>query len=401
MNRVSSLSAFNSGLDELQRRQSSLARAQEQLTSGKRVVRASDDPTAAARAERALATVARSDANQRALDASRNAMALAESALGDAGSLLQDARQTIVSAGNPTYSSAERASLASHLSDLREQLLAIANRGDGAGGFLFSGQGTSTSPFSSGPGGVSYEGNSGEQMVASETPMPLTVDGRAAWMSAKTGNGLFVTKPGSPPSQQAWIDAGQVLDPASLTDADYQIQFTSPTTLTITRSATGNTPAATFTGVSFVTGKAVEIDGMSFKINGNPQSGDSFSIGPSTPTMSVFQALDTAIAGLTALGQTNAQISQTVSSGLRDVDSAMSTLQGVQARVGSLLTGADQAESRISDLKLYGQKERSAAEDLDMSAAISDFQNQQTGYQAALRSYASVQKMSLFDFING
>jgi len=33
--------------------------------------------------------------------------------------------------------------------------------------------------------------------------------------------------------------------------------------------------------------------------------------------------------------------------------------------------------------------------------AISDFQNQQTGYDAALKSYASVQRLSLFQYVNG
>ena len=34
-----------------------------------------------------------------------------------------------------------------------------------------------------------------------------------------------------------------------------------------------------------------------------------------------------------------------------------------------------------------------------MLQAISTFQNQQTGYQAALQSYAMVQRMSLFDYV--
>ena len=34
-----------------------------------------------------------------------------------------------------------------------------------------------------------------------------------------------------------------------------------------------------------------------------------------------------------------------------------------------------------------------------MIKGISDFQNQQTGYSAALQSYAQVQKLSLFNFL--
>ena len=57
--RISSAHAFESSLANLQRRQSQLSEAQEQLTSGKRVRKPSDDPAAAAAAERALAAEAR------------------------------------------------------------------------------------------------------------------------------------------------------------------------------------------------------------------------------------------------------------------------------------------------------------------------------------------------------
>ena len=81
MLRITTAQAFDSGVDRLQQRQREMTEAQERLTSGKRVSRASDDPTAAARAERALARLARSEASQRALETSRNAMTLTEGAL--------------------------------------------------------------------------------------------------------------------------------------------------------------------------------------------------------------------------------------------------------------------------------------------------------------------------------
>jgi flagellar hook-associated protein 3 FlgL len=36
-----------------------------------------------------------------------------------------------------------------------------------------------------------------------------------------------------------------------------------------------------------------------------------------------------------------------------------------------------------------------------MVEAISAFQNRQSGYEAALRAYASVQRLSLFTYLNG
>lgn len=399
MTRVSTQNLFSSGLDELQRRQQTLSRTQEQLTSGQRVARASDDPTAAARAERALATITRADANQRALEASRNSMVLAEAALGDASSLLSEARETMVNAGNPTFTASEREVLGNRLRDLRAELLNVANRSDGAGGYLFSGQGSRTAPFVDSPQGVGYAGQSGDQVVASETAMPVTIDGRLTWSSARTGNGVFVTGAGSPPSTTAWIDSGQVANPSLLTGAAYRITIDAGDAV-VDRLNGDGTVAAT-TRMAMTPGRALSIDGMSFTISGAPAQGDTFSIQPSQPTGNVFDVIDRAIAGLKDPTLAAAQRNQLVGDSLRDLDSSLTLMQGARARVGAVLSGIDQTDARIADLRLYGQKERSAAEDMDMTAAVSDFQNQQTGYDAALRSYALVQRMSLFDYISG
>ena len=49
MNRISTANAYDTSVDNLQRRQQDLYQAQDRMTSGKRVARASDDPTAAHR----------------------------------------------------------------------------------------------------------------------------------------------------------------------------------------------------------------------------------------------------------------------------------------------------------------------------------------------------------------
>ena len=161
MTRISTANTYDSTVDRLVKRQNELGEAQLQLTSGKRVNRPSDDPTAAGRAERALAATARIDAAQRGVDASRALMSQSESALGDAGELLQQAREALVAAGNGSYSDAERKIQADHLRGLRQQILAVANRSDGADGYLFAGQGSSQPPFLDAPGGVQYRGTGG------------------------------------------------------------------------------------------------------------------------------------------------------------------------------------------------------------------------------------------------
>lgn len=412
--RITTAHSFDAGIEQLQKRQRDLAESQAQLTSGKRVSRASDDPTAAARAERALAEVSRQDASQRALEASRSAMTLTEGALADAGELIQQAREALVAAGNASYSDAERKGAAERLAGIRQQLLAVANRGDGSGGYLFAGQGATQPPFVDSVGGVAFRGTAGEMQVASGEALPRTIDGEAAWNASPSGNGLFETRntSASPQTTGAWIDAGRVSDPQAffaatsppaVADPDalrYTVQFApgaSGTTVTVLKDGA----PTSITNAAFTSGRAIEIDGMSFTVSGQPKAGDRFEIALSQPELSVFDTLDRAIAELKTPQRSSASITQGVQGALAALDGSMGALQSLRSRVGETLNRTDMVEGRIASQKLVAQTERSNAEDLDMVQAVSEFQNRQSGYDAALKSYASVQRLSLFQYLNG
>ncbi len=306
--RISSSYAFESAQSNLQKRQQQLSTAQEQLTSGKRVMRPSDDPAAAAQAERALAALSRSQSQQRALGASKDAMQLAESALGNAGELLQQVREQLVAAGNGSYGDRDRRTMALAIRSLRDDLFTVANRSDGAGRYLFGGQGSDIAPFADNPGGVTYTAASGALEAAAGEASPLSSDGQYAWL--------------------------QAADPA------------------------------------------------------NPGA-----------TLSLFDVLDRVADELLIAGRSSAQVAQTVASGLRDIDASDNHLAAFRARAGESLNRIDGISERLSQAALDAQRQRSEAEDLDMLEAISDFQNKQTGYDAALKTYSLVQKMSLFDYI--
>lgn len=393
--RIATRNAFEAGLATLQRRQEELARSQEQLTTGKRVARAGDDPAAAARAERALAGMERADTAKRSVDASATVMTLGEAALGDSIAILQQARQELVAAGGGALGDPERRMFSESLRSLREQLLEVANRSDGAGRYLFGGQGADSPPFVDAPGGVSFAGTPG--VTRTVGGMPLALDGRASFLAVPTGNGVFETRAGAGVTQ-AWIGPGQVTDPSALTGSDYTVQFSvsgGATTYAILRDGA---PTAV-TAAPYTSGAAITVDGMSFEITGTPAPGDTFDIVPSSGTGNVFTTLDTAAQALATGNRTTAQRAQTLSDALRDVDAALAVLQAQRTRAGEALNHADGETGRLDDLKLASQSERSAAEDLDMTAAISDFQNRQTGYDAALKSYSLVQRLSLFDYL--
>jgi flagellar hook-associated protein 3 FlgL len=396
--RVSTANRYETALDSLQQRQRDMAEAQTAMTNGKRINKPSDDPTGAARAERAYLSGERIASAQRSVDASRNAMTLAEAALGQAGGLMQDARETLVTAGNGSYSPGERLAQANQLASLRSQLLALANQANGAGGYLFGGQGGTSLPFLDTPAGVVPGGTPGQSLLSTTEQMPSTVDGQAIWLAARSGNGVFTTGPAAGNAGSGWIDAGSVSDPSSITGGSYTVEIIEVDGAPAVNVLHGDQPTSV-QALPYKAGQAIRVDGMTFTLKGDPAIGDRFAITPSTPDLNVFAALDHAIATLKDPAANPGQIAQAVNSGLRDMDAVMGHMQAARAEAGSMLTRLDALDARNQDRALWAKSVQADAEDLDMLQAISTFQNQQTGYQAALQSYAMVQRLSLFDYV--
>ena len=449
--RVGTANMYDNAIRNVSARQTSLVNLQENLTSGKRVVRASDDPVSAAQAERALTRISRIQTEQRALENQRNAIAQAESTMGDAISLVQEARQLMVSAGSGTLTSNDRATIANQLQSLRDQLTAVANRTDTNGIPLLGALGSAQSPFmgplNSTPDYL-FAGQAG-QTASDGVTLPNTLDGDSAFMFDAKRDGSFhaaitpgtstVIMPGATtPSVPAMGQPNRALTTSAITVAEgtnfnknpatglaytYSVSFSNVTLdpATNTLSATYNVsstdpafvPPAAQTLNPIKIGEKGEFNinglppGMSMKVTTlptkavdgtitlSPANGDTINI---SPQASVFSVIDKAIAEIKAAPNSNVA-AQASGQALANIDIGLERMSNIRSYAGELLNRADRITGDQSKRSEQLEADRSRAEDLDMIKGISDFQNQQTGYQAALQTYASVQKLSLFNYI--
>ena len=450
--RVGTANMYDNAIRNVSARQTSLVNLQENLTSGKRVVRASDDPVSAAQAERALTRISRIQTEQRALENQRNAIAQAESTMGDAIGLVQEARQLMVNAGNGALSSNERATIANQLQSLRDQLTAVANRTDTNGIPLLGALGSAQSPFmgplNSTPDYL-FAGQAG-QTASDGVTLPNTLDGDSAFMFDAKRDGSFhaaitpgtstVIVPGATtPSVPAMGQPNRALTTSAITVAEgtnfnknpatglaytYSVSFSNVTLdpATNTLSATYNVsstdpafvPPAAQTLNPIKIGEKGEFNinglppGMSMKVTTlptkavdgtitlSPANGDTINI---SPQASVFSVIDKAIAEIKAAPNSNVA-AQAIGQALANVDIGLERMSNIRSYAGELLNRADRITGDQEKRSVQLESDRSRAEDLDMIKGISDFQNQQTGYQAALQTYASVQKLSLFNYIS-
>ncbi len=404
--RIATANNYDSTIKVLADRQAQLAQQQERLATGKRVLRASDDPVAATLSEAARNRLARAEADQRALEASRTSLQQAESGLAESGELIQRVRDLLVTAGNAGFTDSEREDVARQLEGLREQLIAVANRTDSAGRTLFGGLGGAPTPFvdlyTPSGNGVAFNGQRG-QAAAGNTALPQALDGQAIWMQVPQGNGRFVVSLPNTNTGGVSTGVGEVVDPASYTGGDYRISFAEVAgqmQYTVIDVSNGNTPLASHTGVPYEPGKSVQFGGMGFVISGNPAAGDAIDIEGSPARTDIFQVVQNAVDALRYGGvNESAHRNQELARAMTEVDAGHDRVLLARGRVGELLNRADSLDTLLEGRALDNKAEDSRLTDIDLVKGISDFQTQQQGLEAAIKSYAQVQKLSLFSMI--
>lgn len=137
---------------------------QEQMGTGERLSRSSDDPVAAAR----LRTLARGERlaqiDQRSSDLASTDLKMTDDALGSLATLVIRAKELATQAATETLSAEQRAAIGGEVESLRQAVLQIANSRNSAGHALFGGQAAGAAYQESG-GAVAYVGTAAKDAV--------------------------------------------------------------------------------------------------------------------------------------------------------------------------------------------------------------------------------------------
>jgi flagellar hook-associated protein 3 FlgL len=434
--RISTNMIYELGSATLSRQQLEQVKLQQHIASGRRVLTPSDDPVAAASALEVAQARGLNDQYHTNAGVARDQLALEESALADATSLLQDAKTLAVYAGNPTLTNTDKKALAAELEGHYRQLLAIANRTDGNGQYLFSGYQGATRPFGeSAPGSVAYAGDSGSRSVQISASRVLQVSdaGDAVFRAIRSGNGTFVAAPGATNTGSGVIGPGTVTDVlawnAAANGKDFTIRFhvdngvTPPvTTYDIVDNVnnvsltTGAAPAAGPYLRTYVPGGTISLArqappdtnpaafdfGASVTIDGVPASGDAFTVQASADqdVFTTLHGLITTLKNGTSGSDASAAVYQNaLNAAMSNIDNAHDHVLGIRAQVGARLKEVDTAQSTSEDLSLAYSQSLSRLQDLDYAKALSELAQRQTYFEAAQKSFLTVTSLDLFKLL--
>jgi flagellar hook-associated protein 3 FlgL len=405
--RISTNLIYQQGVSAMQRQQTELAKTQQQMSLGTRMLAPSDDPVAAARLIAVDQASATNDQYKENRGAARSALGLEESVLASIGNTLQQVRTTAVYAGNPTLTNSDRAALVTELNSRLDQLLGLANSTDGTGQYLFSGYKGATPPFSGAGAAVAYNGDQGQRLMQAGPSRQLAVSdsGSDVFQRIRTGNGTFYAQAGNGTtdtnSGTGVISPGSVTDAAALTGHSYEIRFdTSATTYSIYDLGSA-TPAVPIATNPYTSGATIAVDGMEVQITGAPVVGDKFSLTPSS-SQSVFKTVSDLISAVGAQISSPAgstRLANAVSVALKNIDQSLDKVLSVRADVGARLQELDSLDELGDGMALQYSKTSSELKDLDYAAAASDLTRQQLMLEAAQKSFAKIAGMSLFDFL--
>lgn len=190
--RISTAQTFLQGVNSILNKQAELAKTQQQLATGERIVSPSDDPIAATRILELSSVIKTAEQYQRNADYADTRLKVEEVALEGIGESLQRIRELAVQANNDTVGADGRNAIAKEVRAALDSILQFSNSQDSNGEYIFAGYKTGTTPFShDGVGGFSYAGDQGQRALQIGPSQQITTAdaGDKVFMQVDDGTG--------------------------------------------------------------------------------------------------------------------------------------------------------------------------------------------------------------------
>lgn len=200
--KISTTLYFDRATQQLGNVQGELAKTQEQLSTGKQIVKPSDSPDKASLVTRLESELARQASYRNTLKSVNTRLQTEETALINTSNVMTRVKELAIQAASDSLSPADRQSIALEISSLKEQVLSLANTQDTNGNYLFSGSRVGSPAFGKdAKGQVVYLGDESRMKVAvgDNRRMNLNMPGTDAFVKVirddgkgnKVGVGFF------------------------------------------------------------------------------------------------------------------------------------------------------------------------------------------------------------------
>jgi flagellar hook-associated protein 3 FlgL len=399
-----STATFNSdAVSQMDQLESELQQTETELSSGSQIQNAADNPIGAAEVNQMNVEVSASTQYVTNSTTANTNLSLEEQALSNATSIMQNAVSLATEANNSALSPANRSDIATQLQQDLASLTSIGNTTDSAGNYLFGGYANTSPPFTQSNGTVTYNGSDQVEQVQISSNQSISGGdtGATAFMNIPTGNGTFTVSAASTNTGTASIGGGTVTDPttyaadAATGTGTYTISFTDPSDYQVTDSNGNVVGSGTYTN-----GDTISFNGAEVTLNGTPAAGDSFTVAPAG-TSSAFSALSNLIATLNSTTLNSGQLTTQINAAVQQIQNSITNFSNVSASVGARINAITASQSTATSVTTTLKTNISTLQNTDYTQATTQLSSEELALQAAQESYASLEKLSLFNYIQG
>jgi len=321
--------------------------------------------------------------------------------------LLDNVQSIVEQALNGTTNSQNMNALAGQVRSAGTQLLAIGNTTAPNGTYLFGGSRGGLAPFQADANGnmIYFGDGASSQANIAQSSSAATIANGEVFVGALQGDGTANVT-----ANAANTGTGQVIPQGVVNGAAASAfqQGNAPITISIGAGGTytaaqgGSTVASgTLSTAAGNNGTSVQLGGVDYNITGSPASGDSFTIVPARP-QSAFALLQTIAASLANAGSTPAQVAQTnqlLNQSLAGIAQYQQAVTTAQAQNGVTLQAITAAAAGNTSQSTEVQTNVQNATAVNTPVAIASLDQTLTALQAAMKTFGTVQNLSLFNYV--
>lgn len=433
--RITNSMMISNMLNILGKNEERLSKYQNQLDTGKKISRPSDDPVVAARALKLRTDLSKVEQFQKNIDDAQSWVDATDSALAEIGDILKRAKEISVEAANGTNTEDETRDIGQEMKQLRVQLVHLANT-TYAGRYLFSGFKTD------------------QKLVNDDEQSPdfgkfsISVDSNVERIAYDIGVGdtLNINIPGG----QLFNYGGDATNPANGVSTSQINNITYPYTIDGTNNIvgvtveganiTGNIAAGTYNdavSLSSAVAQAVNngistynatllptdpqiqpiqvtINNGSLELRTTSRTATSTISITAPPQTSFFSSVgatnEVTTTGATGepsliklfndvIGNMDSGDYKAVSDQLDSFDLQMDSLLGIRADIGARQNRIDLTRDRMSSDNVNFTDLMSKNEDVNPAETIMNLKNEENVYQASLAGGARIIQQTLVDFL--
>jgi flagellar hook-associated protein 3 FlgL len=409
--RISTQQGQQVAIDAMMEQQSKLSKVQQQVATGRKIFKPSEDPVAAAKIVNLRDTLDTNQQYQDNINAARARLTLEEGVMTNVTDVLQRIRELAVMANNDSHTNESRVFIAEEVEQLLDELLALANSTDSTGEFLFSGSKSKFKPFhQNNMGEFDYHGDDGQRFlqIGPRRNIATSDSGTAAFRAIRDGNGVFTTLDQATNRGSGIIDTGtlhgdydqgtyaivfeKVVPEGGHPEVDAYLSY---------KVINDNQQVIVAEGTPYKSGASIEFPGVTTAIEGEPEDGDFFVIRPSL-NQDVFTTIQRFVDTLQESKDSNsgrAVLHNELNRSLTGIDLALGNVLALRSNVGARLNALDGQEEINESYNLQIKTILSDVEDLDYAEAVSDLNLKLTGLEASQKAFVKIQGISLFNYL--